>query len=141
MPTELSVSTLHESGLRFASTARSHTVVTDYPLQVGEEGAGMRPLELLLASLASCAGGSMTVLLRKMKQPFRAVDVNVRGLRRDEHPTCFTEIALELVVRGKGLDPAAVARALAQSEESICPVWAMLKSGTAVRSSFRIVEE
>jgi len=67
MPTELSVRATQEEGLRFSMTAREHTVTTDYPLQPGESGAGMRSLELLLASLASCAGGSMVVLLRKLK--------------------------------------------------------------------------
>lgn len=36
------------------------------------------------------------------------------------------------------VDPAIVATALAQSEELICPVWAMLKPGTTLTSSFRI---
>ena len=74
MPTELSVRATHEEGLRFSMTAREHTVTTDYPLQPGEAGAGMRSLELLLASLASCAGGSMVVLLRKLKQPAQSVE-------------------------------------------------------------------
>ena len=139
MPTELSVRATQEEGLRFSMTARNHTVITDYPLQQGESGAGMRSLELLLASLASCAGGSMAVLLRKLKQPAQGVDVNVRAVRRDQHPTLLTEIAMEFVVRGTGLDPDVVARALAQSEEQICPVWAMLKGGTRITSSLRIV--
>ena len=139
MPTELSVRATQEEGLRFSMTAREHTVTTDYPSQPGESGAGMRSLELLLASLASCAGGSMVVLLRKLKQPAQGVDVNVRAVRRDQHPTLLTEIAMEFVVRGAGLDPDAVARALAQSEEQICPVWAMLKGGTRITSSLRIV--
>ena len=138
MPTELSVHATQEEGLRFSMTAREHTVTTDYPLQPGEAGAGMRSLELLLASLASCAGGSMVVLLRKMRQPAQSVEVIVRASRRDQHPTVLTDIAMEFVVYGIGLDPATVARALAQSEEQICPVWAMLKGGTRITSSLRL---
>ena len=141
MPTELSVRATQEEGLRFSMTAREHTVTTAYPLQPGESGAGMRSLELLLASLASCAGGSMVVLLRKLKQPAQSVEVNVRAVRRDQHPTLLTEIAMEFVVRGTGLDPEVVKRALVQSEEQICPVWAMLKSGTRITSSLRITDK
>jgi putative redox protein len=83
----------------------------------------------------------MVVLLRKLKQPAQGVDVNVRAVRRDQHPTLLTEIAMEFVVRGTGLDPDAVARALAQSEDQICPVWAMLKGGTRITSSLRIVDQ
>jgi putative redox protein len=139
MPTELSVRATQEEGMRFSTTARGHTVITDYPLQPGEMGAGMRSLELLLASLASCAGGSMVVLLRKLQQPAQRVEVNVRASRRDQHPTLLTDIAMEFVVYGTGLDPDVVARALAQSEEQICPVWAMLKGGTRITSSLRLV--
>jgi uncharacterized OsmC-like protein len=62
-------------------------------------------------------------------------------VRRDQHPTLLTEIAMEFVVRGTGLDPDAVARALAQSEDQICAVWAMLKGGTRITSSLRIVDQ
>ncbi|HTZ20772.1 MAG TPA: OsmC family protein [Opitutaceae bacterium] len=138
MPTELSVHATQEEGMRFSMTARGHTVITDYLLQPDAAGAGMRSLELLLASLASCAGGSMVVLLRKLQQPAQRVEVNVRASRRDEHPTLLTDIAMEFVVHGTGLDPKTVARALTLSEEQICPVWAMLKGGTRITSSLRI---
>jgi putative redox protein len=82
----------------------------------------------------------MVVLLRKLKQPARGVDVNVRAVRRDQHPTLLTEIAMEFVVRGTGLDASVVATALAQSEAQICPVWAMLKNGTHITSSLRITD-
>jgi putative redox protein len=82
----------------------------------------------------------MVVLLRKLKQPAQGVDVNVQAVRRDQHPTLLTEIAMEFVVRGTGLDHDVVARALAQAEDQICPVWAMLKGGTRITSSLRITE-
>ena len=34
-----------------------------------------------------------------------------------------------------------VERAMAQSEEHLCPVWAMLKPGTSIKSTFRIMPE
>ena len=83
----------------------------------------------------------MVSLLRKLKQPAQGVDVNVRAVRRDQHPTLLTEIAMEFVVRGTGLDPAVVAQALAQSEDQICPVWNMLKGGTPIKTSLRIANE
>ena len=65
----------------------------------------------------------------------------VRGLRRDEHPTVITEIALEFTVHGAGVEPAAVEKALAISEQQVCPIWAMLKGGTRIASSYRVVED
>jgi uncharacterized OsmC-like protein len=39
---------------------------------------------------------------------------------------------------GAPADADAVANAIQQSEERICPIWAMLKAGTPITSSFRI---
>jgi putative redox protein len=124
----------------FTAGNGKHTVTMDYPRET-QEGAGLRPLEMLLASLAACSGGTLAGLLRRMEQPLQGLEVNARGVRREEHPTVFAEIALEFVVRGAGVDSAAVARALAQAEERVCPVWAMLKGGTPITASFRIVAE
>ena len=134
---ELQANAVHQEGMRFIVTAGSHSLTTDYPLNPAETGVGPRPLELLLGSLASCAGGAMVVLLRRAGQNVAGLTVTARGDRRAEHPTVFTAIALDYVVRGP-VDPAVVASALAQSEEHICPVWAMLKPGTVLTSSFRV---
>jgi uncharacterized OsmC-like protein len=53
----------------------------------------------------------------------------------------IAEIALEFTVHGAGVEPAAVEKALAISEEQVCPVWAMLKSGTPIASTYHIVED
>lgn len=121
----------------FEITAGAHSITTDYPLEAGDAGVGARPLELLLGSLASCAGGSVVALLRRAGQRVSGLTVSARGQRRVEHPTVFTGIALEFVVRGP-VDQAAVTKAIAASESVVCPVWAMLKPGTPITTSFRI---
>jgi len=138
MPSELLIHAVHRGGMRVEAGDGVHTVSMDYPLQAGN--AGLTPLQLLLASLAACSANSLIALLRRSDQQVRGLEVNARGLRRDEHPTVITEITLEFVVRG-GVEAAAVERALTLSEETICPVWNMLKNGTQIATSFRIVEE
>jgi putative redox protein len=110
-------------------------VQTDYPLRADEVGSGPRPLELLLASLASCAGGSVIALLRRAGQPIGGLKVSARGQRRAEHPTLFTDITLEFICGNA--DPVAVAQAVEQSEAQICPVWAMLKQSTKITTAIR----
>jgi len=99
------------------------------------------PLRLLLASLAGCSGNTLALVLGRMQQPVEAIEVDARGRRRDEHPTVLTDITLEFVVRGKGVEPAAVGRALTMAEEQLCPVWAMLKPGVAISAAFTVVED
>jgi putative redox protein len=136
MPSEIRVETVHQGGMSFTTTARGHAVTSDYPIRAGD--AGLTPLELVLAALASCAGSALAMLLRRAGQPFDALRVEARGLRRDEHPTLLTEIALEYVIAGSEVDREAVTRAIALSEERLCPVWALLRPGTKLSSSLRI---
>jgi len=139
VPTELRIHAVYDGGLRMTATNGEHTVKTDYPLKADEPAVGLKPMELLLVSLGTCGGSVVGSLLGRMNQPVVGVEVDVRGQRRDEHPTVFTSIAVEFVVRGKGVEPAAVEKAIAQAEGRLCPVWAMLRPGTAIRTSYRIV--
>ena len=127
----------HDGGMRFNIMAGSHELVSDYPLDPEASGDGARPLELLLASLAACAGGTLVALLKRSQQPLKAMTVTARGDRRAEHPTVFTSIALDFVIAGD-LAPEVVNQALQVAETRVCPVWAMLKPTTPITATFRI---
>ncbi len=136
---ELIVHAVQQGPMEFTISDGEHTVTVDYPPPGGDgDLQGMTPLRLLLASLAGCSGSSVAALLRRDGQPVDRVEVTARGRRRDEHPTVITEIDLSFEVHGD-VDPARVEHALALSEAQICPVWAMIKAGTPVSSSFTVV--
>jgi len=137
MPSELSVRASYRGEMHVTGFAREHAIEMDYPIRP-EGMAGATPLELLLVSLAGCAGNAVALLLKRSSQPVASLEVNASGHRRDEHPTVITDIALEFVVRGSGIDEAVVKRVVSRAEEHICPVWAMLRPGTPIRSSVRI---
>jgi len=138
VPTQLEATMVLQNGMHFRGSAGSgHAISTDYPMG-SPTSAGSTPLELLLMSLAACSGGSMAVLLRKAKQQVGGIEVRATGKRRDEHPTCLTDISLEFVLRGERIDPSAVQQAMTLSEQHLCPVWAMLKGSTRIEASFRI---
>jgi putative redox protein len=139
--TELFIHAVHETGLRMKATNGVFEVTTDYPLRPDQQVAGFTPMELLLASLVACSGSVVASLLKRKGQPVAGVEVQARGQRRDEHPTVFTSIAVEFIVHGAGVDAAAVEKVIAQAEGQLCPVWAMLKPGTCITTSFRIVAE
>jgi putative redox protein len=140
MPTELNVRAEYQGDMRWTAAAGGHSISMDYPIPAGP-GEAMKPLEVLMASLAGCAGNTLALLLNRAGQPVRGMTIDARAERRDEHPTVLTEIVLDFTIAGTGIDPAVVERALAQSEEHLCPVWAMLEPGTTIKSSFRIVSE
>jgi putative redox protein len=141
MPSELTVRTVHEGGMRMVASCGEHALTMDYPLQPEQELSGPRPLEVLLASLSACSGSGLAMLLERGGQQVSGLEVVATGQRRDEHPTVFTEIALAFTVRGQGLDQAAIERSLALCEGQLCPVWVMLKGATPITTSLHVVEE
>jgi len=141
MSTMLSVHAVHQGAMRVQASNGMHEVRMDYPLQPGEECIGLTPLQMLMASLAACSANSLMIVLnRKLNQPVTGLEVDVRALRAEQHPTVLTEIALDFQVRGNGVAPEAVAKAISISEDKLCPVWNMLKGGTPITATFRIVE-
>jgi len=137
---ECVVQAVHRGGMHFTGIIGRHAIDMDYPLAPGEAGEGAKPMEMLLASLAACAGGSVVALLRRGGHQFDGLTVTARGQRRSEHPTIFTAIALEFAFRGQ-VDSAALERAIGQAETRVCPVWTMLKSSTPIRTSVQIGED
>ncbi len=139
MTTELFVKGSHLGGMRMAASNGTHTVTTDYPLAAGETATALTPLELLLASLTACSGSVLALLLARAHQAVTGVEVEARGQRRPEPPTALAAIDLRFIVAGSHIEPDAVRAAIARSETA-CPVWAMLKAGTPIVTSFEIVE-
>ncbi len=138
MPSELVIQADYQGGMKLTAGDGEHSVTVDYPLEPGQEVAGLTPLKLLLVSVACCAGNTVPMLLAKRGQQVSGLRVTARGQRRDEHPTVLTRIDVELVLRGEGLDPAVVEHCIALADEKICPVWAMIRPATPIVASFRI---
>ncbi|HEX9373794.1 MAG TPA: OsmC family protein [Roseiflexaceae bacterium] len=138
MASELSAQVRLDHDLHFVgSAAAGHQVHMDSPATPGSS-AGPTPMELVLMSLAGCSAMDVISILRKKRQPVAGLEVGVRGQRSDEYPTVYTAIQLEYVVRGAGVDPAAVVRAIELSRDHYCPVWAMLGQSAVITWSYRL---
>ncbi len=102
------------------------------------EKPGVSPMELILAGLAGCTGVDIADILAKKRQPLSALQVKVRGYRREEYPKIFTEIEITYLVYGDGIDPQAVERAIQLSEEKYCSVSAMLRTAAKISTSYQL---
>ena len=67
----------HLGAVQFEIKARQHTIACDQPPENGGFDEGMTPPELLLASLASCAGFYAAQYLRKLKLATEGTRVRV----------------------------------------------------------------
>jgi putative redox protein len=107
--------------------------------QGGDED-GFSPMELLLVGLAGCTGMDVISILQKKRQDVTGFEVRVQGDRAEDHPKVFTQIVIEYVVTGRGLDPAAVERAVELSSTKYCSAQAMLGKTAAIEEKITILE-
>lgn len=132
---------LWSNGLSFTGTAGSDfEVALGADPSVGGENDGFRPMELLGVSLAGCTAMDVISILRKKRQEVTAFEVRVLGEKAAEHPKVLTEAVIEYEVTGRGIDEAAVRRAIQLSAERYCPVQAMLSKALPIRLEYAIYE-
>jgi putative redox protein len=73
----MEVTAVHLGAVQFEISARQHTIACDQPAENGGHDEGMTPPELMLASLASCAGFYAAQYLRKWKLAAEGTRVRV----------------------------------------------------------------
>ena len=127
------------SGITFAGkTDTNHWVMIDGPEKFGGSGAGTRPKELVLIALGGCAASDVVSILRKKRAPLAGCEVRLNANSKDEHPTVYTDIHMNFVVYGDGIEPQDVERAIELSTTKYCAVSAMLKDSVPITHSYRI---
>jgi len=130
-----------ETGLRFDAEATSgYHVMLDSNSQSNGQGAGFSPMEMLLVGLAGCTGMDFISILRKKRQDVTGYEVQVQGIRAEEHPKVFVEISIEHLVTGHNVQPAAVERAIELSATRYCGAEAMLGKVAHIKNTYHIIE-
>lgn len=121
-----------ETGNRFMMDA--------YP-ESGGEGGGPTPLEAMLVGMAACSAMDVISILSKQRQVVTSYRVEVDGERsapEGEYPRPFTKLVVRHILVGENLNPAAVQRAVALSDEKYCTVIATLRATPEVVSTWEI---
>jgi len=109
----------------------------DYTPPLGDN-LGYTSLELFLLSLSSCVGSSVLTFLRKMRKTITGFEIHSRGIRREEHPTCFKTILLTIVLKSFDTSVEDLKKVVKLSEDTYCPVWAMIKGNVDVEIEYHI---
>jgi len=97
-------------------------------------------MELVLAGAATCTAFDVVLMLNKSRQKFTSLHVDADAQRADVDPKVFTTITLTFRLAGKGLDPAAVERAVKLSKEKYCSATAMLGMTAKITTEIVISE-
>lgn len=128
-------------GITLAAKADSnHWVMMDGRDPSGIEGAASTPKELLLMALGGCTSMDVIPILRKKRVNLDGFEVRLTGNACEEHPQVFTDIKIEYVFYGKGIQDADVQRAIELSTTKYCSVSAMLRDSVKITHSYTICQ-
>lgn len=112
-------------------------ISVDYIPPLGDN-KGYTSLELLLLSLSSCLGTSVLTLLRRMNKTVSSFEIKSTGYRKQEHPTGFRNIRLDIIMKSPDITGNEMDKAIKLSEETYCPVLSMIKGNTDVEVTYKI---
>lgn len=101
---------------------------------------GPSPMELVLIGTGGCSAYDVVSILEKGREAVDSVEVALDADRADTDPKVFTRIHMHFIVKGRGLNPARVERAIALSVDKYCSASAMLAATATLTHDFEIVE-
>ena len=115
----------------------NHNVVFD----AGSDGAAPSPMEMVLMSVGGCSSVDVVSILKKTKQEFSSVDVQLTAERAETAPRGFTKINLHFVVTGNNVSEKHLERAVSLSAEKYCSVALMLDKTVEITHSHEVVQD
>ena len=92
----------------------------------GDTRVATSPVELLLVAAATCTAADIVIILEKQRVKVAALEIMVRGTRRETDPKRYTAIVFHFTIRGEGADETKARRAIDLSFEKYCSVVASL---------------
>jgi putative redox protein len=98
----------------------------------GDSVVATSPVELLLVAAASCSAADVVAILAKQRVSLRALEVALRGTRREQEPRRYTALHFVFTIAGDGADETKARRAIDLSLEKYCSVVASLASDIRV---------
>ncbi len=117
-----------------------HSVVMDGAPDVGGRNMGVRPMEMVLLGLGGCTSFDLVLILQRQRQAVADIQVEIEAERADKAPRVFTKIHVHYVVKGSGLDPKKVERAVNMTADKYCSVSIMLSASVEISHDFEIIE-
>lgn len=129
--------------LSFTGTAAGSgfSLPLDTTPDTGGDDEGFRPMELFALGLAGCSAMDVISILLKKRQEVSGFDVHVHAERSQEHPKVFTSAVIDFQVVGRGVEEAALVRAIELSALRYCPAQAMFGQIMPIRLVYHLFEE
>ncbi|TBX28820.1 OsmC family protein [Nioella sediminis] len=101
---------------------------------------GPSPMELVLIGTGGCSAYDVVSILEKGREPIEDVVVELDADRAEGTPAVFTRIHMHFIVKGRGVNPVKVERAIQLSVEKYCSASAMMAKTAVVTHDFEVVD-
>lgn len=119
---KINIKRLNDNFHMEASNEDGNTIQMDSSPEIGGEGKGMRPMQLLLAAVGGCSAIDVVLILKKQKQVIETFEIEVEGEREKiEEYSLFRDICLHFKFTGK-VDLDKAERAVKLSVDKYCSV-------------------
>lgn len=119
---KINVKRLNDNFHMEARNEDGNSIQMDGSPDIGGEGKGMRPRQLLLAAVGGCSAIDVILILKKQKQEITEFDVEVEGeSEKVEHYSLFRDITLHFKIKGN-VDKEKAERAVKLSIDKYCSV-------------------
>ena len=131
---------LYEKASFVAETGSGHLLAMDGAAEAGGRNLAPRPMEMLLVGAGGCSTFDVVTILRRGRMQVDGCEVKLSAERAETDPKVFTKINMHFILRGSGLKPEAVKRAVELSLEKYCSASIMLSKTATITPSWEIVE-
>ncbi|MCP5341031.1 MAG: OsmC family protein [Rhodobacteraceae bacterium] len=101
---------------------------------------GPSPMELILIGTGGCSAYDVVHILEKGREAVEDCICELTAERAESEPKVFTKIDMQFTVKGRGLDPKKVERAINLSVEKYCSASAMMAKTAQITVGFEVVE-
>jgi putative redox protein len=136
---DCTINWLPDAGMAFvAETGSGHLITMDGAADGGGRNLAPRPMETVLAGTGGCTAYDVVLILQRGRFEVSGCQVKLTSERSPVDPKVFTSIHMHFVVSGKGLNEAAVQRAVHLSHEKYCSASIMLAKTAVITTSFEL---
>ena len=73
-----------------------------------------------------------------MNKTIESCIINSNGIRKEEHPTGFKEISLNIEIKSSDITDEDMKKVIFLTEDKYCPVYSMLKGNVDIEINFKI---
>jgi len=127
-----------EHHMMVASDSNGHSIVIGRSPDDEKTWVGVKPSELFLMAVASCASYDIVDILKKQREYYRDFKVICSADQLADPPYTFTRIHLHYTMRGE-VNPEKLDRAIQISMNKYCSVISSIRPDTPVTYDYEII--